>query len=657
MASRAGRWIADQKRLLCTTCYGEEARLAAERPETVFHKRSLGTSKVRLLWAPRQRIVLVLPLDTNVKCIEALRTACKRAGCDYDKQRGHYAPFERVALLVRELEEEGLTVELVPELVLEVEKQAAEVRRLASVGAMRAERFAQFVKARTGKALRNYQKIGIQFLASNPFAILADDGGLGKSIQVLGALGPNPRCLVVAPAVMRGAYVGRGKDKAPRGGWADEARKWLGDAVRVTILEGRNSFRWPEPNEIVITGYDTLPRAFGERGKNLPSEAPPCPPGVTIVADEAQNLSSSTSLRSRRFVNLIRRAVEAGDARAWGITATPLNNEPKELWQVLGCFRLAEAVFGSFDNFVRLHNCSAKQVGYNKFQVEWNEPAPEVAERLKRYMLRRRKRDVLTELPPISFETVVVEVDKKTLALCDKALSEIEKSGLDLAQALELLEESRHGIDFTKISAALEALGRAKLPAALEYVKLYESRKEPVVFFASHVAPVEAVGARKGWAMVVGETATVNKEGAPKTVKRNEAIRMFQEGEVDHGFCSTIQSTGTGATLTRASRAFFHSRLWSATKNAQAVWRIERIGQENAMTVTNLVGNHPLDVRMAELLEKKAALYASSVDAASVAQEELNKPKLARAQELESITNRVVRQDLQQMRKPDPSAP
>lgn len=967
VASRSGVWIKSQTRLLCTSCYAKEAKLSAARPKKVFTKEQPGSNKVRLFWAPRQKLVIARALDVSQRVTSLVKEACKRAGCHYDATRGNHGPFEQVTLIVRELEAEGLKVDLAPELVAEVEREAAKVRRLAALGAMRAERFAKLVKERTGKTVRGYQKVGIQFLASHPCAVLADDGGCidgdamvtisragitrnvtlahlfhkfnggssrghrwdpgiptyirsltgegyfkrnlvkkvldkgvqkvvkltlksgkslrltpdhevcvhgslafkrveslkpgdvvltngaracprcggsedlilyrwakfygycrtcmyrqmrsngrakaghsitkdgyveitsgmkyhpavaaktgrngrlsakgvlehrlvveaamndlplkawikicranafrsdhqflsedlvvhhkngnkrdnrlsnlevqtksehaaehggelgflrldgatsgkggavcflpqtdevvavapdgeahvydvvcddpwrnfvankivvhncGKSLQVLGALGPNPRCLVVAPAIMRGAYVGRGSNKTPRGGWADEARKWLPPDVKVTILSGRGSFRWPEPNEIVITGYDVLPRAVGENGKNAPPPPPPCPSGVTVVADEAQNLTNGASLRTQRFQNVARRALEAGGC-LWGVTATPLNNEPKELWQVFDCFGIARATFGSFENFASLHQCAAKPVGYNRFEIEWGKPVEEVAERLKKYMLRRRKRDVLTELPPIAFESVVVELDKKTIALCDAALSEIEKTGLDLEKAFELLDEARGGLDFTMISKAMEALGRAKLPAALEYVKLYEERKEPVIFFASHVTPVEKVGARKGWGMISGETATANLTGEPKAHKRNEVIRLFQEGQIENGVAATIQSTGTGATLTRASRAFFHSRLWSATKNAQAVWRIERIGQENAMTVTNLIGNHPLDLRHAEVLEKKAELYAASVDAASVEQEDLNKPKLAVAQDLEAITNRAARPDLQ----------
>jgi SNF2 family DNA or RNA helicase len=591
--------------------------------------------------------VLARTLAIALDLVDTFKKACRSAGCEYDTIRGSHCPPEQTPILLEELESQGFDVELVPDLATELERLATVSRKAAAVAGVRAEILNQRLWTTSKKKVKPYQKVGMQFLASNPRAMLADDCGLGKSLQVLGALGQEPRCLIVAPAIMKGAWVGRGKNRVLRGGWCDEIRRWLGPHVVITVLTGRDSFRWPEPNECVITGYEILPRAPGEVEKKnkLPPLALECPRGVFLVADEAQRLANPTSLQTRRFRNLAFRVLENGGS-TWGVTATPLNNNPKELWHVLECFGLASLTFGSFDRYAKLHNCEMKLVKRDSWAWEWGQPEPEVPQYLSRYMLKRKKRDVLEDLPAITFTTLVVELDKKTSGLCDVALNVLdryEKSGLNLAQAYELLDENAGGsFDFAKISAALEALGRAKAPFAIQQMIEAEGKGEPVVFFAAHVAVVEELALRKGWGAITGGQSTANLNGTPEPMKRGEVIRLFQEGKLEHGVAATIGTMGTGATLTRASHAFFHSRLWSHTKNMQAIGRIERLGQENAMRVTNLSGNHPLDLRMAEVLERKASLYVDSIEAAAVEKKDLAKPKVT-VFALDAAARKVIR--------------
>lgn len=655
MIPGAGVWLVEQKKTLCLVCFSDEHRERRSRPAsgtrlnvTITRRQAENTvPKVRLLWAPQQRLVLVRTLAIALDIVDRFKDACRSAGCDYDSVRGNHCPPEQVPILVAELEREEFDVELVPELATELERLASVSRTASAAAAVRAEILGQRAWRLHKKRIRPYQKIGMQFLAGNPRAFLGDDTGTGKGCQVLGALLKRPRCLIVAPAIMKGAYVGRGNKRVPRGGWCDEVRCWLGDDVKLTVLSGRDSFRWPEENEIVVTGYEILPRSPGEKQKKvkLPPFPPECPAGVTIVADEAQRLANPKSQQSCRFRNLSFRVLEKGGS-AWGVTATPLNNAPVELWHVLECFGLANRTFGSFDRYARLHNCDLQLVRRNTIAWEWGRPEPEVAQLLKRYMLKRRKRDVIDDLPSITFNTLVVELDRKTLSLCDEAQAQLvkyEQSGLNLEQAYDLLDENKSGsFDFKKISAAMEALSRAKAPYAIQQMIESEERGEPVVFFAAHVKVVEELAKRKGWGAITGTSSTANLDGEPKPMKRNEVIRLFQEGKLEHGVAASIGTMGTGATLTRASRSFFHSRLWSHTKNLQAVGRFERIGQLNQMQVTNLCGNHPLDLRQAEVLEAKACLYADSIDAASVEKRDLAKPKNTTA-ELDASARKVIR--------------
>jgi hypothetical protein len=583
---------------------------------------------VRLLWAPKDRVFTARSFALAGGLLEAFMAACSEAGCSYSSSLGNHGPIELVPALIEKLEASRFTAEIVPELAAVLEQEAAKVRAGTVAGALRASRLEQRARE-IGKTIRPYQKVGMAFLAGNDRAVLADPTGIGKGVQALGALDPEPRVVIVCKAIMKGCYVGG----IPRGGWADEIRKWLGSSVKITILSGRSSFRWPEANEIVITNPAILPKSPGESkvvdGKIVgpPPEVPAAtepPDGVVLVVDEAHEYTNPKAQQTRRVRHLVRLVLRK-KGKAWGLTATPISNKHEDLWEVLDVFELATRVYGSYERYASLWNCVHERVSQDRVVRKWGEPTDEVVELLRPWMLRRNKRDVLPEMPPLTFDTLVVEVDKKTLDLCDAAVSELKKAGLDIDKALEVLEEGKGGVSFTALSKALEALSRVKAPAAMEQVIELERQGEPTVFFTAHVAVAEAVSKRKGWGMITGEHATINIDGTPRTVPRTEVVRMFQEGCLQHGVSATIQAMGTGATLTRATRAFFHSRLFSATKNLQAIGRIERIGQEQPMRVTNLAANHPLDIRMAEILEAKLDLHANVVDASAVHVEDLGK--------------------------------
>jgi SNF2 family DNA or RNA helicase len=84
-------------------------------------------------------------------------------------------------------------------------------------------------------------------------------------------------------------------------------------------------------------------------------------------------------------------------------------------------------------------------------------------------------------------------------------------------------------------------------------------------------------------------------------------VRDLQEGKL-RGVACTIKAAGLGLTMTKAHDCLFIDREWTNAENIQAEDRMCRIGQKEVVQVTNLVANHPLDERVAELLEYKRQL-------------------------------------------------
>jgi SWI/SNF-related matrix-associated actin-dependent regulator 1 of chromatin subfamily A len=381
-----------------------------------------------------------------------------------------------------------------------------------------------------GRSLFEFQNAGVAFLASRRAAILGDDMGTGKTVQTLIALPPaeTARVVVVCPACVKF-------------NWRNEAAVWRPD-LRTTVLEDRGSFRLPAPGEIVVVNYDILP-----------SEVPDgwTAAGISLVADEAHMVKNYKAQRSKKIAALAKNA-----ARVWFLSGTPLLNRPFDLMGVLSAAGLFQAVFGGFAGFLRAFNGTPGRWG----GYEFGPPEPYVAEKLRNVMLRRRKDEVLPDLPPKIYQNLAVNGLSAGLR---RRLDEIWE-GEDIA----LRNETDDLPPFERFSAIRAELAEAKIPALLELAEQYEESDTPVVVFSAHRAPVLTLGERPGWAAITGDTT-------PE--ERTAIVAQFQGG-VLRGVALTIAAGGVGLTLTRASTVIFADLDWTPALNLQAEDRCHRIG-------------------------------------------------------------------------------
>lgn len=133
----------------------------------------------------------------------------------------------------------------------------------------------------------------------------------------------------------------------------------------------------------------------------------------------------------------------------------------------------------------------------------------------------------------------------------------------------------------------------------------YEESQTPLVVASAHRAPVDALGAREGWATITGDTPAA---------KRAEIVKRFQDGNLK-GVALTIQAGGVGLTLTRASTMIFVDLDWTPGNNVQCEDRICRIGQRaDSVLVIRMVSDHPLDRHILEILKKKMCLIETAIE-------------------------------------------
>jgi SNF2 family DNA or RNA helicase len=427
--------------------------------------------------------------------------------------------------------------------------------------------------AALSKRLYRFQKQGANFLHEKDVAILADQMGLGKTITALAAIRPDEGAVVVCPAFLML-------------NWAREAKLFRPD-LKVTIDPDLHH-SLPRPGEVFVSAYSRLPIAENEGDPNqFPrwAGADVAHP-FTLILDEAHYVKSSKSQRSTRVRVLAQIA-----RRVWALTGTPMINEPPELWALLqGCSYSAKKVFGSWENFVRLFGGRKLHFG----GYAWNGVVDlEVPALLAHVMLRRTRVEVLPQLPTKTHRDLFVTLSKTSRTSGD-------------FKFIDSWSDAKVEDEATKPAGALFSVRReladAKHEALDDLIDDFESAREPVVVFGMHAAPIQALGLRKGWAAITGATPLEGRESF---------IRRFQDPTLAlPGIAGTVGAMGVGVTLTRAAHAIFVDRPWTPAEEDQAEDRICRIGQDRPTLITRLIADHPVDVRVQGMLDRKRKLLA-----------------------------------------------
>ncbi len=435
-------------------------------------------------------------------------------------------------------------------------------------------------------ALRPFQKHGVDRLKSRRNYLLADDPGVGKTPQAVMAVEDDAPVLVACPASIKGV-------------WAREFSRWRPEFETLTVRK-KKDFRFPKRGQVMIVSYDMLPPVRTKMDAKfwIP------PDGMHLIGDEATSLKSNKSRRHNSFKAISRNTLRS-NGKVWLLSGTPIINHPYELWNMLQCASLETEAFGSFGRFMYLFN--GKQ---GRFGIVYGEPKPEVRDCLGRVMLRRTKREVLPELPPVQFNDIPVEIPDDVRKVCDKAWEALKENGVDLEGALDLADATAiTGAEFDEVAKARKALAVSKVSAMLETIETYEEAEEPLVVFSAHRAPIEVLENREGWAAIHGQVDADT---------RTRVVEDFQAGRLK-GIALTIQAGGMGLTLTRASNGLFVDLAWTPAMNRQAQDRLDRMGQTRGVMIHRLVADHAIDQRVTAVLTEKMRLIHGTVGEGPVA--------------------------------------
>ena len=436
--------------------------------------------------------------------------------------------------------------------------------------------------------LRDYQLEGFRWLSQLAHwgvgACLADDMGLGKTIQGLAVLldraqeGP---AMVVAPAsVTRN--------------WIKEAHKFA-PTLRPILFGAGNRKKMVKnlgPFDMLVVSYGLLPlEAELLTGKEF----------GTIILDEAQAIKNRATKRSKTAMDLQGKFKVA-------TTGTPIENHLGELWNLFNF--LNPGLLGSLERF---NNTYANPIEKNRDK----EKSQQLRRLIQPFILRRRKSEVLTELPAKTEVTLTIELSDAERAFYEAlrrdAVEKIakiqDKSGQQRFQILAELMKLRQAANHPRLVDAKSQLPSSKLAVFAETVEeLVENGHKALVFsqFTSHLRIVEEWVQSKGIPYQYLDGSTPQK-------KRQRAIDAFQSGDGEI-FLISLKAGGTGLNLTAADYVLHLDPWWNPAVEDQASDRAHRMGQQRPVTIYRLVTENTIEEKIVKLHAEKRDLADSLLE-------------------------------------------
>ncbi|MFI5005030.1 MAG: DEAD/DEAH box helicase [Solirubrobacterales bacterium] len=479
-----------------------------------------------------------------------------------------------VPMLDAFLAEHGTWVE--PEALELLQEVREEHARAAGLVALSAATDAPLEIAGLGGELKPFQRAGVSYLLSQRRAFLADEQGLGKTIEALAALeadGAYP-AVVVCPASLKL-------------NWLRELERWLpGRSARALVGTGaRVSAPAAAPVDVTVVNYDIL-AARMEELRALDPRA--------LVLDESHYCKNAAAKRTQAVARLA--AAVPRDGLVLALTGTPVMNRPPELiaqLRIIG--RLGD--FGSGAQFGRRFRGTDAHL-----RLHWHLRA--------RCFVRRLKAEVLPQLPAKTRAVVPVELDNETeyrLAERD-VVAWLQSQPLDLRELDAKVAAALRAERLVRLNALKLLAARGKLHAALAWIHDFLSSGERLVVFAHHREIQRAIRERF--------PAALHILGADSHAARDASLRAFQAPDTAENqliVCS-IDVAGQGITLTRSSNVAFLELDWTPAKHDQAEDRCHRIGQQDAVNASYLLAAGTIDETIATLLERKRAVIGAVTD-------------------------------------------
>ncbi len=421
--------------------------------------------------------------------------------------------------------------------------------------------------------LMPFQMDGVHALLREERLLLADDMGLGKTVQVIAALRilrTHQRirsCLVVAPASLLDQ-------------WRREIEKWASELTAI-IIRGPakdRSWQWKARADIFLVSYDTLRSDSDVRRVQLTT-------WDVVVADEAQRIKNRNDTSD--LLKRLRRR------RSWALTGTPLENNEEELASIM------EFVDGGETGPPRRY-----------------QPGDALRQRHLELQLRRKKNDVLPDLPPKQVTKISVDLTGSQRRSYMKA----EQQGIVFLKSLGAEVQVRHVFALiTRLkqicNADPETGESSKLHDIRERMERLTAQGHRALLFSQYTSRSYGVLAA---AAHLRDFDPLTLTGDDPEPERATIIDRFKTREEHKVLVLSLRAGGVGLNLQEASYVFHLDRWWNPAVERQAEDRSHRMGQKVKVNALKYSCINTIEERIDQILERKQALFERLIDDVSL---------------------------------------
>lgn len=426
--------------------------------------------------------------------------------------------------------------------------------------------------------LRNYQVAGVNYLLSlsemNFGGILADEMGLGKTIQVIAFLlhKKNKKSLVVTPTSL--IY-----------NWKEEFEKFA-PTLNIGIIHGSKIARNKildnkEDYDVLLTTYGTIKNDI-EFYKNEVFDY--------CIIDEAQNIKNPKS-QNTKIIKEINAKVK------FALTGTPIENSLIELWSIFD-FIMPGYLFDEKKFKRKFVNRSEKEI-------------KELKSLINPFILRRLKKDVITELPEKIEKKYYVSMTNEQKLAYKNYMKEVKlklKTGEDDNITIFSYLTRLRQICQDPILVNKDYTGDSgKLNIALEIIEgVIEDNNKMLVFsqFTSVLKKIEEE-------LNIRKIRNKYLDGSTSAKERIKLVSEFNESKEPEIFLISLKAGGTGLNLTSAKFVMHMDPWWNPAIEDQATDRAHRIGQKNIVEVIKLIAKDTIEEKIIQLQEDKREIINS----------------------------------------------
>ena len=437
-----------------------------------------------------------------------------------------------------------------------------------------------------------YQADGALFAVRAGRCLIGDEMGLGKTIQAIAAaelfarhFGAE-RVLVVCPTSLKHQ-------------WQREIARFTGRPSQVISgLRAAREAQYAQQFFCKITNYDVLSKDLDLIGRWLPD---------VVIVDEAQRVKNWNTAAARAL-----KRIETPYAIV--LTGTPLENRLEELIsivQFVDRYRLGPTWRLRHEH--QTLDEAGRVIGYRRLD--------RIGKTLEPVLLRRRKAEVLSQLPPRVDKMFFVEMTQEQMRhheenaeIVDRIVSRWRKSGFlsdaDQRRLTCALQNMRMSCNSTYLLDKRTDYGAKADEVATLLEELFERPEAKAVIFSSWIATHELIIRRlkrKRWGHVLFH-------GGVPSAQRGALVDRFREDPGCRVFLST-DAGGVGLNLQHAASTIINMDLpWNPAVLEQRIGRVHRLGQAHGVNVVNFVAEGTIEQRMLSLLAFKKSLFAGVLD-------------------------------------------